>query len=122
MRRREFDVLFEQALAELPPRFAKWVDEVPVILEDEPSEELLDEMGLGADGELLGSYHGVALTRRSVEDSGRLPDQILIFRRPLVAMCATRDELAREIRKTLLHELGHYAGMSEQDLDDLGYG
>ena len=122
IRRSEFDRLFEQALACLPAQFAKWVEEVPVILEDEPSPELLEEIGADEKGELLGSYHGVALTRRSVEDSGRMPDQILIFRRPLVAMCRNPEQLAAEIRKTLLHELGHYAGLDEDDLDRLGYG
>ncbi len=122
IRRKAFDALLEAEIAALPPQFARWLDELPIIVEDDPSDELLDEMGLDEDGELLGSYHGVALTRRSVEDSGHLPDQIYIFRRPLVAMCRNEDELRAEIRKTLLHELGHYVGLDEDDLDAMGYG
>lgn len=122
IRRREFDRMLEEALDALPEPFAKWLDEVPVIVEDEPSEELLEEMGIDEAGDLLGSYHGVALTCRSVEDGVRLPDQILIFRLPLVELCHTREELAQEIRKTLLHELGHYAGLDEDDLEQMGYG
>lgn len=120
--RKKFDALFEQALAELPEKFARWLEEVPVILEDEPPEDLLEEIGVDEDGELLGSYHGVALTRRSVEDTARVPDQIYIFRRPLIEMCEDEGELAAEIRKTLLHELGHYAGFDEDDLEEMGYG
>lgn len=122
IRRREFDAMLEEALAALPAQFARWLDEVPVIVEDEPSAELLEDFGIDDDGELLGSYHGVALTLRSVQDAARLPDQIMIFRRPLMAMCRNRDELRGEIRKTLLHELGHYAGFDEGDLQAMGYG
>ena len=121
IRRATFDAMVEEAIAELPPAFAKWLDEVPVIVEDEPSAELLEELGMDEDGDLLGSYHGVALTRRSVSDSPHLPDEIMIFRAPLIAMCRNRQQLRAEIRKTLLHELGHYAGFDEDDLEDLGY-
>ena len=119
--RRNFDAMLEQAIDELPKKFARWLDEVPIIVEDEPPDDLLDELGIDADGDLLGSYHGVAITRRSVEDSPHLPDQIFLFRRPLMAMCDTPEELAKEIRKTLLHELGHYAGFDEDELEDMGY-
>jgi predicted Zn-dependent protease with MMP-like domain len=122
IKRSEFDRMLEAAIAALPPQFAKWIDEVPIVVEDDPSPELLEEMGVDGEGDLLGSYHGVALTQRSVEDSARLPDQILIFREPLISMCESREELAMEIRKTLLHELGHYAGLDEDDLENLGYG
>ena len=119
--RRNFDAMLEQAIDELPKKFARWLDEVPIIVEDEPPDDLLDELGIDADGDLLGSYHGVAITRRSVEDSPHLPDQIFLFRRPLMAMCDTSEQLAKEIRKTLLHELGHYAGFDEGELEDMGY-
>ena len=122
IKRREFDALLEQALAALPPQFARWVEEVPIVVEDEPSEDMLEDFGVDESGDLLGSYHGVALTLRSVEDSARVPDQIMIFRRPLIKMCHTPEELTHEIRKTLLHELGHYAGLDEDDLENLGYG
>jgi len=121
IKRSQFDLLLEQALAEFPPQFAKWIDEVPIIVEDQPSQRLLDEMGIDEDGELLGSYNGVALTHRSVEESAHIPDHIMIFRRPLIAMCQSPQELRLEIRKTLLHELAHYAGLDEDDLKNLGY-
>ena len=121
IKRSQFDLLLEQAIAELPAQFAKWLDEVPIIVEDEPSARLLEEMGIDKDGDLLGSYNGVALTCRSVDDSAHIPDHIMIFRRPLIAMCQSTEELRLEIRKSLLHELGHYAGLDEDDLKDLGY-
>jgi len=122
IKRKAFDALVDKAIAELPPQFARWVDRVPIIIEDEPSEETLEEFGVDDEGTLLGSYQGVALTHRGVEDSGMLPDQIMIFRRPLMEMCADAAELEREVRKTLLHELGHYAGLDEDDLEKMGYG
>ena len=117
-----FDALLEVALAALPAAFARWVAEVSIVVEDEPSPRLLREMGLGDNEELLGLFSGFAITRRSVDDTGRLPSQIMIFRRPLMDMCRNREELAREIRRTLLHELGHYAGFDEDELDEMGYG
>ena len=119
--RRRFDALLETAIEALPPAFARWLDEVPIIVEDEPPDEMLDELGIDEDGALLGSYHGVAITRRSVEDAPHVPDQIFIFRYPLIEMCESEGKLAEEIRKTLLHELGHYAGFDEDELEDMGY-
>ena len=122
MSRKVFDGLVERAIADLPERFALWLDEVAVIVEDEPSPALRRTLGVDEEGDLLGSYHGVALTRRSVGDDLQMPDQIMLFRRPLMKMCKSEEELADEIRITLLHELGHYAGLDEDDLEDLGYG
>src|SRR4051812_30602257 len=115
--RKAFDALLEKAIDDLPPQFARWLDEVPIIVEDQPPPEDGDD-----DAETLGFYHGIPLTQRHVEDSGSPPDQIRIFRRPLIKMCRSLEELDREIRKTLLHELGHYAGLDEDDLEKLGYG
>jgi predicted Zn-dependent protease with MMP-like domain len=110
--RKAFDRLVERAIAELPPAYARWIDEVPIIVEDEPGEK----------DEVVGLYHGRAMTERSVEESGRLPSQIFLYRRPLMEACTTTAALAEEIRKTLLHELGHHAGLGEEDLDRVGYG
>ena len=119
--RDKFDSYIEAAIEELPPEFKKWLDEVPLIVEDEPPQYLLDEVGVDEEGELLGNYNGVALTHRSVSDSGQTPDHIYIFRQALVDMCETEEELALEIKKTVFHELGHYAGFDEEDLENMGY-
>ena len=120
--RKEFDAMLERAIAELPPAFAQWLEEVPVIVEDYPSRKMLADFGVDDEGELLGSYHGVAFTHRSVEADGQLPDAIYLFRDPLMEECDDPEELAEEIRITLLHEIGHLAGFDEDELEEKGYG
>jgi predicted Zn-dependent protease with MMP-like domain len=121
--RRLFDQLLEQALADLPEHLRLLLDEVPLVVEDRASEALLREVDLDpAEDDLYGLHSGVALTERSVEDSGRLPDQIMLFREPLLELAGgSRSKLDHEIRVTLLHEIGHHFGLDEDDLDQLGY-
>jgi predicted Zn-dependent protease with MMP-like domain len=71
---------------------------------------------------LLGLYVGRPRTQRSVEDSGALPDVIYLFQRNIESICHSEEELIAQVRKTVLHEIGHHFGMSEEDLDALGYG
>jgi len=115
--RNKFDKLVEDAIASLPPEFAQWIDEVPIIVEDAPSSRRSDKDIQDA----LGFYEGPSLLGR-LENSGHLPPRIVLYRIHLMEVCDSIDELAEEIRKTLLHELGHHAGMDEDDLDRLGYG
>jgi predicted Zn-dependent protease with MMP-like domain len=113
--RNDFDRLVEDAIASLPDEFAHWIDEVPIIVEDAPRP------GDKRVQHALGFYQGQTLFGR-LENSGQLPARIVLFREPLMHACRTREQLAEEIRKTLLHELGHHAGMDEDQLDALGYG
>jgi predicted Zn-dependent protease with MMP-like domain len=117
--RKAFDRLVEDAIAGLPDEFAQWLDEVPVIVEDRPGKG--DPLPGGADEDApVGLYVGRG--RDELPASGDLPPRIMIYREPLMAACGTREQLAEEIRKTLVHELGHYAGMDEDELDARGYG
>lgn len=120
--RKQFDALLEQAIAALPPQFAQWLDEVPVIVEDYPSKKMLADFGIDDEGELLGSFHGMAFTQRSIEQDGQLPDAIYLFREPLIDESDNEEELAKQIRITLLHEIGHLAGFDEDELEEKGYG
>lgn len=120
--KREFEMLVEQALADLPEPFAEFLEEVPVEVQTRPSKKLLREVGLEEDQLLMGLYRGVDRTRRSVEDSGRLPDVIYIFQEDHELVCNSRQQLVQEVRKTVLHEIGHHFGLSEEDLERLGYG
>jgi predicted Zn-dependent protease with MMP-like domain len=113
--RNAFDRLVEDAIASLPDQFAQWIDEVPIIVEDAPAPG--DKRVQNA----LGFYQGDTLFGR-LENSGHLPARIVLYREHLMHACRTREQLAEEIRKTLLHELGHHAGMDEEQLDALGYG
>jgi predicted Zn-dependent protease with MMP-like domain len=117
-----FEQLVERALAELPPQFAEYLDEVPVEIRDRPTRKQLESVGLDEDHLLLGLYDGVPLTQRSVEHSGIRPPVIYIFREDI--QLASRDEadLVQQVRTTVLHEIGHHFGMDEDDLDELGYG
>ena len=112
---REFERLVEEALQSLPPRFAELVQNVAVVVEEEPSDddlELLDD----DNGELLGIYRGVALTRRTHDMLPMLPDQIAIFRGPIMRIARTRRDAVHEIRDTVIHELGHYFGLHDHDM------
>lgn len=117
-----FGELVEQAIAELPPQFAAFLDEVPIEVRDRPTPAQLRTLGIGPRGLLLGLYQGRPRTERSVEDSGRLPDVIYIFQESIEAVCNTEAQLVEQVRKTVLHEIGHHFGMSERDLEELGYG
>lgn len=117
-----FGRLVEQALAELPPDFAQFLEEVPIEVRDHPSAAQLQTMGLGRRELLLGLYHGRPRTQRSVEDSGRMPDVIYVFQEPIESISDSEQELVEQVRKTVLHEIGHHFGMNEEDLDELGYG
>ena len=117
----EFDRALRLALSGLPPMFRKALDNVAVVVEEWPPDWLLDELGIPPEDTLYGFYHGVPLPERSVQDSGNLPDKISIYRGPLEEDFPDPEELRREIRVTLLHEIGHYFGMDEVELSRLGY-
>ncbi len=121
MRRTEFEKVLRQALDELPARFREALANVAVVVEDWPPDWLLDELDIPPEDTLYGFYHGVPLPERSVALSGNLPDKISIYRGPLEEDFPDREELRKEIRMTLLHEIGHYFGMDEEELERLGY-
>lgn len=112
--RTEFEQLVEEALATLPPEFAALLDNVAVVVEEEPSD--IDLEVLEDDGELLGIYRGVALTHRTHDMLPMLPDQIAIFRGPILRIARSRHEAVHEIRDTVIHELGHYFGLHDDDM------
>jgi len=117
----EFEELVAEGLKLIPDEFRPFLDNVRVIIEEEPSAELLKKMGVPPDRTLLGLYTGVPLIKRSVECSG-FPDCITIFRRPLLNRCANPSEIQREVARTVLHEVAHHFGISEDRLAELGWG
>ena len=123
--RAEFDDRLEAILAELPADIRALVDAVSIIVEDEPSAEILREMGIPVDEEpdLCGLHGGVPLSERSVLDPEFEPEIVYLFRGPILRLAGPRpNEQTRQIRITLLHELGHHFGLSEERLEELGYG
>jgi predicted Zn-dependent protease with MMP-like domain len=119
-----FGQLVEAALAELPERFREFLETVPVQIEWQPTPKLLRSVGLDDDELLFGLYQGASLMNRS-EAEGRgtpMPNHILIFQEDHELVARSEKELVEEVRRTVLHEIGHHFGMDEDDLDELGYG
>jgi predicted Zn-dependent protease with MMP-like domain len=114
----EFERLVEEALDSLPERFAALLDNVVVVVEEEPNASDLGVLDHDHDhdhSELLGLYRGTPMTRRSY-DSFRMPDQIAIFRGPILRVSRTPRDAHRQIRETVIHELGHYFGLSDEEM------
>ncbi|WIY04245.1 metallopeptidase family protein [Amycolatopsis mongoliensis] len=112
MGRERFEELVSEALDEVPPEFAKAMDNVVVLV-----EEFNDEAP-----DILGLYHGIALTERTSSYGGVLPDRISIYRQPILAMCEDEDEVVEEVLITVVHELGHHFGIDDARLHELGWG
>jgi predicted Zn-dependent protease with MMP-like domain len=110
MRREEFEALVGEALDTIPPALTEHMENVVIVVEDDPPEP-----------GLLGLYQGVPLTERGGTYAGFLPDRISVYRRPLLAVCATREELVREVRVTVVHEIAHHFGIDDARLRELGW-
>jgi predicted Zn-dependent protease with MMP-like domain len=114
--RRAFQELVREALTDLPDEFAKAMQNVAVVIEEEPSVEELEALGLDPEqDDLFGLYQGVPLPERGA-DSPVLPDRISIYRLPILWACETREEAVAEVRTTVIHELGHYFGLGDSEL------
>lgn len=111
MRKHEFEHVVDRALEGLPQWVIDKIDNLVVVVEEEPSPEL---------GDVLGVYEGVALSERE-DYFGVMPDRIVVFRRPHLELGLDRGELKAEIRKTVLHELGHHLGIDDERLTELGW-
>jgi predicted Zn-dependent protease with MMP-like domain len=120
--KQRFAELVEEALAELPEPFASKMEEISVEIREKPDPEQLRHLGLSEDQLLMGLYVGHPLTQRSVELSGTLPDRVYIFQEDIEQVCDTEEHLVDEVRATVLHEIGHFFGLDEEELDDLGFG
>mgnify|MGYP002622027087 CR=1 FL=1 len=110
--RSEFEQVVDEVLEALPDWVVAKVDNLHIIVEEEPPTEL---------GEVLGVYEGISLDERSADYWGALPDRIVVFRGPHMRMRLKKRELRGEIRKTVLHELGHHLGIDDNRLTELGW-
>jgi predicted Zn-dependent protease with MMP-like domain len=113
--RREFEALVAEALDAIPEGLARFMDNVVVIVEDWPTDEQR-----GGHESLFGYYEGTALTER-LDYSGVMPDRITIFRGPLCEACETEDDLIDEVYVTVVHEVAHHFGISDERLTELGW-
>ena len=126
--RNQFDRLLESVLDELPPLVHELIEKVPLHVEDYPSREVLEKTGIRHRSQLCGLYTGIPLNERSVMQSGTLPDVVTVYREGILSAAMGPDgripieELRRQIRITILHELAHHHGLGEEELRRLGYG
>ena len=118
-RHRPFEALVDVALASIPEPFAAALDEIAIVIADEPTMQQVRDNELGPDETLYGLYEGVPRTEWAA-DWATEPNRITIFRLPLEADFADPDELADEVRGTVLHELAHHLGIDDARLEELG--
>jgi predicted Zn-dependent protease with MMP-like domain len=117
--RKQFEGLVAEALASIPRRFKKAMQNIAIVVEDEPSAELLEEMEIEPPDTLLGLYQGTPLTERGWGHGNALPDRVLIFQGPHERDADDEDDLVVAIGETLIHEIGHYFGMSEEQIEEI---
>jgi predicted Zn-dependent protease with MMP-like domain len=117
----DFEGLVAKALDDIPAEFARYLGNVAVVIEDEPTPAMLRDLGLDPEREtLFGLYRGVPLSKRPHALTA-LPDHITIFRAPLLRICRTPAEVERQIKVTVVHEIAHYFGLDEHRIRGLGY-
>jgi predicted Zn-dependent protease with MMP-like domain len=117
----QFGALVDEAVDSLPAEFQPYLENVVIEVEDRPDRHTARRLGLRSRRSLLGLYHGVPLTGRSVEHSGRLPDRITIYKENVEAACSSTEDVIEQVRVTVLHEIGHHFGLDEDDLASKGY-
>jgi predicted Zn-dependent protease with MMP-like domain len=119
MTREAFEQLVADALSGIPRRFRDAMTNIVISVEDEPSRALLREMEIEPPDTLFGLYQGTPLTERRWDYGNNLPDRILLFQGPHEREAEDRDDLIASISETLIHEIGHYFGLSEEEIEEI---
>jgi predicted Zn-dependent protease with MMP-like domain len=119
MTRARFEQLVAEAIRTIPSRFRDDLRNLAVIVEDEPSVDLLDEMEIEPPDTLFGLYQGTPLTERTWDYGNTLPDRIVLYQGPIEDASEDDDEVIVTIGETLIHEVGHYFGLSEEELEEI---
>jgi predicted Zn-dependent protease with MMP-like domain len=117
MTRAEFERLVVEAVTLIPKRFRREMKNLALVVEEEPSRELLEEMEIEPPDSLYGLYQGTPLPERGWGFGNALPDRITLFQRPIEEDCEDEDEIRAVIGETLIHEVGHYFGLSEDEIE-----
>lgn len=115
-----FEALVAEALDSLPPDIQEKLENVEVVVEWRPSPTQLRRLGIGSGHTLFGLYEGVPLTGRTSSYGMVLPDKITIFQQPIEAVCQSNQQVRHVVRRTVLHELAHHFGLSDERLRELG--
>jgi predicted Zn-dependent protease with MMP-like domain len=119
MTRERFERLVAEAVTLIPRRFRREMKNLALVVEEEPSPALLAEMEIEPPDSLYGLYQGIPLPERSWTDGNHLPDKITLFQRPIEEDCEDEDEIRAAIGETLIHEVGHYFGLSEEEIEEI---
>jgi predicted Zn-dependent protease with MMP-like domain len=119
VKRQSFERLVQEALGTIPQRFRRAMKNVAIVVEDEPALDLLEEMEIEPPDTLLGLYQGIPLTERRWDYGNALPDRILLFQGPLERASDDDEDLVVAIGETLIHEVGHYFGLSEEEIEEI---
>jgi len=114
-----FQLLVDDAIASLPDRFREAMHTIAIVVEDEPSPELLREMEIEPPDTLYGLYQGIPLPEREWAHGNVLPDKVTLFRLPILEDSVDEDDVVVGIGETLIHEIGHYFGLSEDEIMDI---
>lgn len=112
----EFEELVKEAVNSLPEKFKDKMENIAVVIENLPSQELLREMKIKSPYGLLGLYRGVPYPRRGIWYRNVLPDKIIIFKKPIEVRCRNKEDIKQSVRRVVIHEIGHYFGLGEVDL------
>lgn len=122
MDREKFEQLVQKAYEEIPEVFKERMENIEVIVEDFPTPEDLERLGIRSGRSLLGLYRGTPLPHRSVWQGVRLPDTIVLFQRNIEGTCRYEEEVEEKVKEVLVHEIGHYFGLSDEEIYELmGY-
>jgi len=111
----EFETLVAQALDEIPPEFQSHLENTVVTIENRPTREQLRDLRVGRGTTLFGLYQGTPLTLRDANFAA-LPDTIILFREPILSACRSRADVVRQVKDTVVHEVGHFFGLADEDL------
>ncbi len=119
MTREEFRSLVDEALGTIPDHFREAMSNIAIVIEDEPSPAQLEDVGIDPPDTLLGLYEGTPLTERQWSHGNALPDKITLFQGPIEDASEDEDDLVVAIGETLIHEIGHYFGLSEEEIEEI---
>jgi len=113
----QFESLVRQAIDGLPIEYRRLLENVAIVVEDEPPQAVLDDFGLESPDDLLGLYSGVSRDNDSFFNAGgQLPARISIYRGPIMRLCRNAEEVVQEVRDTVVHEIGHHFGLGDDEM------
>jgi predicted Zn-dependent protease with MMP-like domain len=119
MKKEDFEKLVEEALSGLPRKFKKLIENLVVMVEEEAPLEAYRQTGSSPFSRILGTYHGVPFKHRGPYYGNIPPDVITIYQKPIEEICSTEKEIRDEVRKVVIHEVGHYFGFSDNELREI---